>query len=268
MNCLTSDSSISQNIGDIEMDRFFQVYLTSNGLKQISNPLRQRILSELQDKELSLSDIAYMTGKAQSTISGHLEEMVREKLIACRDDPTDSRRKIYHLISKPIGSSSSPREDLKDAIGRTIAGSIGMPSTFLKGVIRSIILGMESIGLKMEPMLKDIGKMIGSEVSKSMKSNSIEELLKEIQKFYELHELGDVCVYSIRPLVLIIRDEYNCHRMPETGRSFCILNEGIIGAILENRTGMCLKILADTECLASGYNHCKYLVELASKSHA
>lgn len=263
-----SDSSIMQNTGDVVMDRFFQVYLTSNGLKQISNPLRQRILSELQDKELSLSDIANITGKAQSTISGHLEELVREKLIACREDPTDSRRKIYHLISKPIGSSTSPRDDLKDAIGKTIAGSIGMPSTFLKGVIRSIILGMESIGLRMEPMLKDIGKMIGTEISKRMKSNSLEELIKEIQEFYETHELGEVCVYSVRPLVLIIRDEYNCHRMPETGRSFCILNEGIIGAILENRTGMCLNIVVDAECLASGYSHCKYLVEPASKSHA
>ncbi|MEM2943392.1 MAG: ArsR family transcriptional regulator [Methanomassiliicoccales archaeon] len=248
------------------MNGFFQVYLTPKGLKQVSNPLRQRILLELQKRELSLSDISDITGKAQSTISGHLEELVKDDLISFKDDPTDSRRKVYFLISKPIGSSAEPREDLKLAIGNTIAGSIGLPSSFLKGVIRSIIIGMESIGLRMEPMLRDIGRLIGAEISKRIKSSTLDGVIKEIKIFYEQHELGEVCVYSVRPLILIIRDEYNCHRMPETGRSFCILNEGIIGGILESCMGMRLSIIMDAECLASGYSHCKYYVEPMTKS--
>jgi len=247
----------------MEGNSSFQVYSTEKGLKQISNPLRQRILEELGKADLSLSEIAAITSRAQSTLSSHLEELVKEGLISSRDDPSDNRRKVFFLASRPIGSAVVPREDLKEAVGNTISGSIGIPSTFLKGVVRSIILGMESFGLQMDPVLKDIGRMIGTEISKRMKSDSIEGVIKEIQHFYDEHELGEVCVFSVRPLKLIIRDEYNCYKIPEAGKTFCLLNEGILGAILEARTGMSLKFVADTECLASGYSHCKFSIEPA-----
>ncbi|MGD0056806.1 MAG: helix-turn-helix domain-containing protein [Methanomassiliicoccales archaeon] len=243
----------------------FEVYSTATGLKQISNPIRQKILNELQRREMSLSEIAALTGKAQSTLSSHLDELTRGGLIASRGDPGDNRRKIFYLTSKPIGGSVVPREDLREVVGMTIAGSIGTPSTFLKGVIRSIIIGMQAVGLKMDPMLKDVGKMIGTEISKRMKSDNIEGLIKEIQVFYDEHDLGEVCVYSVKPLSLVIRDEYNCHKIPEAGRTFCLLNEGILGAIFESRTGMALKVKTSTECLADGFNHCRVYIEPAPK---
>ena len=243
----------------------FEVYSTTTGLKQISNPVRQKILNELQKREMSLSEIAAFTRKAQSTLSSHLDELTKDGLIASRGDPEDNRRKLFYMTSKPIGGSIVPREDLKEVVGMTIAGSIGTPSTFLKGVIRSIILGMQAVGLKMDPMLKDIGRMIGTEVSKRMKTDSIEGLIKEIQVFYEEHDLGEVCVYSVNPLSLIIRDEYNCHKIPEAGKTFCLLNEGILGAIFENRTGIALTVRTSTECLADGFNHCRVHIEPASR---
>ncbi len=249
----------------MEGNASFHVYSTEKGLKQISNPLRQRILGELGKADLSLSEIATITSRAQSTLSSHLEELVREGLISSRDDPGDNRRKVFFLTARPVGSAVVPREDLKEAVGTTISGSIGMPSTFLKGVVRSIILGMESFGLQMDPVLKDIGRMIGTEISKRMQSNSIEGVIREIQHFYDEHELGEVCVFSVRPLKLIIRDEYNCYKIPEAGKTFCLLNEGILGAILESRTGMSLMFVADTECLASGYSHCKFSIEPAER---
>ena len=87
--------------------------------------------------------------------------VVKEGLIAYRDDPEDNRRKIFYLVSKPVGSSVVPREDLMKQVEITIARSIGTPSTFLKGVIRSIVIGMEAIGFNMDPVLKDIGRRFG-----------------------------------------------------------------------------------------------------------
>ncbi len=109
------------------------VYSTSSGLKQISNPVRQKILSELQRRDLSLSEIAQLTGKAQSTLSVHLDKMVKEGLVASRDDPTDNRRKIFYLVSKPVGSSVVPREDLSKAIGNIINRSVGSPILLPEG---------------------------------------------------------------------------------------------------------------------------------------
>lgn len=238
----------------------FDVYSTSSGLKQVSNPVRQKILSELQRKDLSLSEIAALTGKAQSTLSVHLDKMVKEGLVASRDDPSDNRRKIFYLISRPVGSSVVPREDLRRAVGETIHNSIGTPSSFLKGMIRSIILGVEAIGFNMDPVLKDIGRQIGEELSKSMNSMTIEELVEEVQEFYEIHELGEVCVYTFMPLTLIIRDDYDCKELPEASKTLCLLNEGIIEAILEACSGVPLKV-TDTECFGAGLNYCKYVIE-------
>jgi uncharacterized protein len=238
----------------------FDVYSTSSGLRQISNPVRQKILSELQRRDLSLSEIAQLTSKAQSTLSVHLDKMVAEGLIGYRDDPQDNRRKIFYIISRPIGSSVVPREDLKKSVSNTIARSIGQPSTFLKGMIRSIVIGMEAIGFNMDPVLKDIGRQIGQEVAKRFKSENVEGLIQEVKDFYKEHELGEVVVYSIHPVTLIIKDEYDCSKAPDVGKTLCLLNEGMLEAIFEAKLNMPLRVV-EKETFGTNFNMCKYVIE-------
>lgn len=238
----------------------FDVYSTSSGLKQISNSVRQKILSELQEEDLSLSEIAELTNKAQSTLSVHLDKMVKMGLVASRDDPSDNRRKILYLISDPVGSSVVPRDDLKEAIGSTITDSMGDPCTFTKSVLKSVVLGIEAIGFNMDPVLKDIGKQIGKELSKHMESDSIEGLIENIQEFYEKHGLGEVCVYSFFPLTIIIRDNGNCSDIPEASKPLYLINEGVLEAILEDNSEMPLRV-TESECFGNELNCCKYVIE-------
>jgi hypothetical protein len=238
----------------------FDVYSTTTGLRQISNPVRQKILSELQRRDLSLSEIAVLTGKAQSTLSVHLDKMVKEGLIGYHDDPQDNRRKIFYVISKPVGSSVVPREELKKAVALTIGRSIGSTSTFLKGTIRSIVIGMEAIGFNMDPVLKDIGRQIGAEVSTRMKCDEVEGLIREVKDFYALHELGEVVVYSLHPVTLIIKDEYDCSKAPDVGKTLCLLNEGILEAIFEEKLNMPLRVV-EKDTFGAGFNMCKYVIE-------
>ena len=238
----------------------FDVYSTTAGLRQISNPVRQRILSELQRRDLSLSEIAILTNKAQSTLSVHLDKMVKEGLIAYRDDPNDNRRKIFYLVSKPVGSSVVPREDLMKQVEVTIARSIGTPSTFLKGVIRSIVIGMEAIGFNMDPVLKDIGRQIGTEIARRMKSDNVEGVIGEVKEFFKVHELGEINVYALHPVTLIIKEEYDCSKAPDVGRTLCLMNEGILEAIFEKRLGMPSRV-TKAETFGTQYNFCKYVIE-------
>jgi len=217
-------------------------------------------LSELQRRDLSLSEIAVLTSKAQSTLSVHLDKMVKEGLIGYRDDPQDNRRKIFYVISRPVGSSVVPREELKKAVCNTISRSIGTPSTFLKGMIRSIVIGMESIGFNMDPVLKDIGRQMGAEISTRMKSNDVEGLIKEIKDFYMMHELGELVVFSLHPVTLIIRDEYDCSKAPDVGKTLCLLNEGILESIFEERLHMPLRVV-EKDTFGVGFNMCKYVIE-------
>ena len=236
------------------------VYSTSSGLKQISNPVRQKILSELQRRDLSLSEIAQLTGKAQSTLSVHLDKMVKEGLVASRDDPSDNRRKIFYLVSKPVGSSVVPREDLSKAVSNIIDKSIGTPSSFLKGELRAMVIGVEAIGLNMDPVLKDIGRQIGTTIAKHMKSSEVKGLIEEVKEFYAQHELGEVNVYSLMPLTLIIKDDYDASDIPDVGKTLCILNEGIMEAIFDTKTGVPLRV-THSECFGTKSNFCKFVLE-------
>jgi len=217
-------------------------------------------LSELQRRDLSLSEIAVLTSKAQSTLSVHLDKMVKEGLIGYRDDPQDNRRKIFYVISRPVGSSVVPREELKKAVSNTIGRSIGTPSTFLKGTIRSIVIGMEAIGFNMDPVLKDIGRQMGAEISTRMKANDVEGLIKEVKDFYAMHELGELVVFSLHPVTLIIRDEYDCSKAPDVGKTLCLLNEGILESIFEERLHMPLRVV-EKDTFGVGFNMCKYVIE-------
>jgi hypothetical protein len=252
-------TSAGESMTDKKTDAF-DVYSTTSGLRQISNPVRQKILSELQRRDLSLSEIAQLTGKAQSTLSVHLDKMVKEGLIAYRDDPDDNRRKIFYLVSRPVGSSVVPREDLMRHVENTIAKSIGSPSTFLKGVIRSIVIGMEAIGFNMDPVLKDIGRQIGTEIARRMKSDNVEGVIGEVKEFFKVHELGEINVYALHPVTLIIKEEYDCSKAPDVGRTLCLMNEGILEAIFEKRLGMPSRV-TKAETFGTQYNFCKYVIE-------
>jgi len=193
-------------------------------------------------------------------LSVHLDKMVKEGLIGYRDDPQDNRRKIFYVISRPVGSSVVPREELKKAVANTIGRTIGTPSTFLKGTIRSIVIGMEAIGFNMDPVLKDIGRQMGAEISTRMKANDVEGLIKEVKDFYLAHELGELVVFSLHPVTLIIRDEYDCSKAPDVGKTLCLLNEGILESIFEARLHMPLRVV-EKDTFGTNFNMCKYVIE-------
>ncbi|MDI3482584.1 MAG: uncharacterized protein PWQ88_455 [Candidatus Methanomethylophilaceae archaeon] len=239
-------------------DPAFDVYSTKNGLKQICNPVRQKILAELQEKDLSLTEIANITGKAQSTLSVHLDKMVKEELVNSRDDPSDNRRKIFYLCSRPVAQSKPPSEKMNEFLHETILDSQGSPISFLKGLMRAVLMGLEAIGLSIDPAMHDIGYEIGKALSKVVTSTSIEDIISELQEFYELHELGEVCVYTFIPLTIIIRDDYDTNQ--ETGNKLCLLHQGIFKAVLEKKTGRKFRI-SESECFGISNNYSKFVLE-------
>ncbi len=121
---------------------------------------------------------------------------------------------------------------------------------------------MEAIGLNMDPVLKDIGKQIGEGIAQRMKSTEVKSLLDEVKEFFDKHELGQVNVFSLMPLTLIIKDDYDMSDVPDVGKTLCTLNEGIIEAIFDKKTGVPLRV-TQTECFGTQHNFCKFVLEPA-----
>lgn len=234
------------------------LFSTSSGLKQITNPVRQKILGELSKAELSLTDIANLTSKAQSTLSVHLDKMLKEGLVGSRDDPSDNRRKIFFLISRPVGTSKIPNDFLREDLRQTVLSSIGDAGTFYKGLIRSMIIGMESVGFSINPTMNMIGSEVAKALAKKMSSDNIEGVISEVQEFYEIHNMGEVCVYTFLPLTIIIRDDYETTL--EAGEALCKFNEGLFRTLLMEKIGKELRI-TESECFGTANNYCKFVIE-------
>ena len=104
-----------------EKDRFSQeveIFSTADGLQVIKSPLRVKILSMLRERDLSFDEIVKLSGRAKSTVSGHLKDLSQEGIIGSRAHPTDARKKIFFIKSGYVGKlqQRNMEEDLKEHI--------------------------------------------------------------------------------------------------------------------------------------------------------
>jgi DNA-binding transcriptional ArsR family regulator len=74
----------------IEMAKFF---------KALSNPDRLALLSRIVKGELCQCELVEESDKTQSTISGHLKQLVDRRILAVRQD---GQRRLYRIINPKI----------------------------------------------------------------------------------------------------------------------------------------------------------------------
>jgi len=240
------------------MDENFDIYSTANGLIQVSNPVRRQILSQLAISDLSLTDISNITGKAQSTLSVHLDKMVSDSLVAFRDDPADSRRKIFSLSSKLMARSRDINKEGREVYEKTLELTTDPECNFYKVLFRAIIVGAEASGICIGATMRQVGINIGRVLSKKIRSTKIEDIISELQEFYEKHDMGEVCVYTFMPLTIIVRDNYevtNC-----AAESMSMFSQGLFVRVLEEITKKRYKI-ASSECFGASNNYSKFVIE-------
>ena len=79
------------------------LFATPFGVRAVQSPARAQILSVLAERELPFDEIVKQSGKAKSTVSVHLQGLVREGIVSEKTDLNDSRKKIFYLKSPYIG---------------------------------------------------------------------------------------------------------------------------------------------------------------------
>lgn len=66
-------------------------------LKLMANEQRLQLLCKMRDREISVGELADLTGQAQSAVSQHLSRLRAGELVATRRDS----RTIYYRIADP-----------------------------------------------------------------------------------------------------------------------------------------------------------------------
>ena len=240
----------------------FEIYSTVDddgirSLVQVSDPLHQLILGRLSGGPMSTTEISELTGKAQSTLSVHLDQMVSERLISSEYDRNDSRRKIFTISSVRVASSkvASPEgvEEAKEVLLQSVKDSKG----FYKNLLTAVLMSAESNGMDINPMMEILGTQMAEKIAPRVQTSKMEDVIQELQEFYDRNELGEVCVYTFLPLTIIIRETEEYKYKFEAMASFAHgLFVTTLGIVLNKK----FKI-ESSEIFGSGNNYYKFVIK-------
>lgn len=242
----------------------FEVYFSEDGLRQVSNPVRMKILEMLQENEgLELKDI-YLRfekiglRKSKSTLWEHLKILIDMRLVIERPHPEDKRRKLFLLDSRFVGTTEAPLAKVSEQISVLVRKSIGDPLSFANGLFCAVRFGIESFtNFNLDPILREVGRTIGKEIVETITNENLDGILSDLSKFWETHKLGHLEVFSKTPITLVVTGCYECGMMPNVGKPLCAQDEGILEAVFESKFKKSCKV-KEIECHGTGHPHCKF----------
>jgi len=243
------------------LNQEMEIFSTSEGLLVIKSPLRVKILSMLREKDLSFDEIVKLSGRAKSTVSGHLKELSQEGIIGSRAHPTDARKKIFFIKSGYVGKlqRQNLEEDLKEHINRYIK-SENNPFEFFRLILHTIRVSLMNQGVNIDPILHDAGLSVGEVLYDRLYSPQKEQFLQNMARFWETHNLGHVEVKSTEPLIINVKDCFECSGLPQLQKPACAFDTGILEALFSKYYKEKAKV-REVKCHAMGSGYCSFVIE-------
>lgn len=241
----------------------FDIYSTVvNGkpeLVQVSEPLHQSILQNLSERNMSSSEISEATGKAQSTLSVHLDSLVSRGLIKSQPDANDSRRKIFSVSSAKVAYSAEASKEgigvFYDMVNEMVKSA---PESYYKTFLRTLLVECEAYGMHIGPALEKIGEAMAVRMASEIPPGKLEDVISFVQDFYEKNGMGEVCIYTFLPLTIIIRDT---ETYPFKIDSIAQFSHGLFRRILSESMGRTY-VITKRETFGADNNYYKFIIEL------
>ncbi|WII07872.1 winged helix-turn-helix domain-containing protein [Methanomassiliicoccales archaeon LGM-RCC1] len=238
--------------------KYFELYITSEGAVQVSSDVKLKILHELSEGDLSLTELSKKVSKAQSTISVHLDSMVEDKLISVHDDLQDNRKKYYSLISLPFGKSVPSSDESRDLAFGILGNVAKDPEMMLKAMPWFVFLGFDGVGLNVDPMARILGFIHGASLSGSLTGKDLEETIGNAREYLKKMGFGEASIYSVKPLTIIIKNS-----IPLTeGSANCMIMyaASFFCKILEDATGKPHEMVS-SEVFGTDFNYLRFVLE-------
>ncbi|MBU3966426.1 MAG: ArsR family transcriptional regulator [Euryarchaeota archaeon] len=241
-------------------DQNMMIYSTENGIVALDSPVKLKILEMLRKGTVSFDDLVEQSGKAKSTISVHLDDLQKLNLIQEKSSPEDKRKKYFFLNSVCFACSEMPmvKHYQNNLEAFDISGLNG--DSLLMHIFQTVRYGMEAYGFNPKPIMKRLGKDIGTRVGPDLESNDESGLLQELSEFWKLQKLGEMKIINNSRPTVIVTECYHCSKMPNVGKTLCSMDEGILEGIFSSRLGI-EYTFKEIECFGSGHQHCKFVFE-------
>lgn len=236
------------------------LFATDGGLIAINGEVKLQILEFLQTEPRSFDEIVRSTKKAKSTVSVHLNDLQKSNLVEEQVDPSDRRRKTYSLCSRYIACSREPLDSHYYQTLDRFTSSFENEFDFLKYAFRALHYGYEAQGINNGPLMKIIGRDVGSHICSSFDFIDISDVFEEVRGYWRTHKLGKVYIDDVDPLIVRVKDCFECESLPVIGHPVCSFDEGVLEGIFDKSVGLNLPFI-EIECYAAGDEHCLFVTE-------
>ncbi len=237
-----------------------KIFSTENGIVALNSPVKLKILEFLRKETKSFDELVVEIGKAKSTISVHLDDLQKMNLIEEKSYPEDKRKKYYIMNSFYLACSEIPmRNHYNSNIGYIqCSGENG--NSFITHLFHTVRFGMEAYGFDPKPIMKRLGKDVGTSIGQGFISKDHNGLLEELSEFWKDKKLGNMQICRESDPAVIVTNCYHCSKMPDVGKTLCSMDEGIIEAVFLSRLNLKYNV-KETECYGTGHKHCKFVLE-------
>ncbi|HEY3422324.1 MAG TPA: V4R domain-containing protein [Methanocellaceae archaeon] len=242
-------------------DNSIAMFATHDGIRTVGSPVRMKILAMLKEQEMGFDSIVDASGKAKSTVSVHLQSLVKDGIVSSKPDAEDARKKVFFIDSSYLGGLS--RCDRLEADMHEYMAKYSAKATdqfeFFRLMFRTIRVALLNEGIDIDPVLHEAGRNVGNGVYSQMADDDLELMLGKIGDFWESHKLGRIKVKSLDPLVLYVYDCFECQDLPFLGRPACAFDSGMLKSIFSSHFGD-ERDVAETKCFAMGDNYCCFYI--------
>jgi sugar-specific transcriptional regulator TrmB len=106
-----------------------------------------------------------------------------------------------------------------------------------------------------------LGHDLGVELAKKCKAKKLEPLLKEIQEFWEAHNLGKIEILKKKPVEMTMENNMDCNENPEIAQAICSFIKGLVGTILEEKLGVKCTV-KEVDCRPERQTYCKFRINM------
>jgi len=197
---------------------------------------------ELLRKPMTVTELAKRLNLSKATISHHLKALERAGLVKVSSIEIER-----NFIKKYYISVLFSPEVLFPQESEILSDFKPSREEFLRTLLRLVNVANLDNSL--------ILKKIGFDVGYFVLANEVEDPKESLAKLWEEFKLGSVVEVSESRFV--VEDCYNCAGLPDIGRPYCKIDEGIIEGVLAKKTGKRLEV-REVKCWGTGHEVCEF----------
>lgn len=213
----------------------FEIYAIADGYIRVNGRIKKRILHALQEKDMTPTELVPVAGRALSTISKYLDDMVEDGLIGYRVNENDRRSKVYYLQGAPLMTSKPPDPKAMELSSEILTDIVDDYSRASGLILRSLILTYDGVGLSVAPVLYSIGCDMAYSVLVGRQYHTESVALEMAKQFFDQFGLGEMTIYSKDPITVLFRDTVDLTQTSASAMASFV--EGFVGTVLSSCLG-------------------------------